>query len=203
VRVKARDAAAEILAQARREAEQIREQARNEGQAEGYAQAQDEVSRQMREFGMTLGNILQAVQTQEVEIFESQRKDFARLILLAVRKALGVEMAERRKEVLDSLLREALEKLESLRQITARVAPEDVEGMELLLNEAKAAFPRLDQWQVKGDAGIASGGVVLETRVGMIDNTLDTRWAEVQAILDRLAGAASGDADGGAAHGGA
>ncbi|MCM0753772.1 flagellar assembly protein FliH [Desulfovibrio aminophilus] len=147
---------------------------------------------------MTLGNILQAVQTQETHIFESQRKDFARLILLAVRKAVGVELAERRKEILDALLRESLEKLESLRQITARVAPEDVEGMELLLNEAKAAFPRLDQWQVKGDAGIASGGVVLETRVGMVDNSLDARWAEVQAVLDRLAGAAS-DADDGAA----
>jgi flagellar assembly protein FliH len=199
VRTKARDAAAEILGEARREAQALKEQARQEGLADGFAQAQSEVERQMREFGLTLGNILEAIQSQEVRVFEAQRQDFARLIRLAVQKAVGVEMAERRKEVLETLLHEALERLESLRQITVRVAPEDVEGMELLLAQARAAFPRLEQWKTRGDKAVASGGVILESRTGMIDNSLDARWKEVADILDRLAGAA----ENGAGHGGA
>lgn len=199
VRAKAQDAAVKLLADARREAQEIKEQARQDGQAEGYAQAQAEVDRQMREFGMTLGTILEAIQTQEVRIFEAQRQDFARLIQLAVHKAVGVEMAERRKEILDTLLQEALERMESLRQITVRVAPEDVEGMEILLAQARAAFPRLEQWKTRGDKTVASGGVILESRTGMADNSLDARWKEVAAILDRLAGALAG----GAEHGGA
>jgi len=106
VRTKARDAAAEILGEARREAQALKEQARQEGLADGFAQAQSEVERQMREFGLTLGNILEAIQSQEVRVFEAQRQDFARLIRLAVQKAVGVEMAERRKEVLETLLHE-------------------------------------------------------------------------------------------------
>jgi len=46
---------------------------------------------------------------------------------------------------------------------------------------------------------VASGGVILESRTGMIDNSLDARWKEVADILDRLAGAA----ENGAGHGGA
>ena len=199
VRAKARDAASEILSEARREAQEIKEKAHQDGLAEGFAQAQAEVDRQMREFGMTLGNILEAIQSQEVRVFDAQRQDFARLIQLAVHKAVGVEMAERRKEILESLLHEALERLESLRQITVRVAPEDVEGMEILLAQARAAFPRLEQWKARGDKTVASGGVILESRTGMADNSLDARWKEVAAILDRLAGAVQNGADDGGA----
>lgn len=199
VRAKAREEATRIVAEARREAVAIKDKAHQEGLTEGYAQAQAEVDRQMREFGLTLGNILEGLQSQEPHLFEAQRQEYVGLVRLAVEKAVAVEMSERRREILGALLQEGLEKLESLRQITLRVAPADVEGMELLLQNARATFPRLEQWQVKGDASIETGGVILETRTGRVDNTTDTRFAAVMAVLDRLAGIPDPDAGTGTA----
>jgi flagellar assembly protein FliH len=186
VREKAAAAAREILAKAVQEADALRALAREEGLAEGLAQAQARTETELRNMAETVQAVCSAVADQGRVVWQARRQDFVALIRLAVEKTLGVELAERRQEILESLLAEALERLETQRQITVRVAPEDVKLVDRLLKIIQTDNPALHQWRIVPDASLGKGGVILETPEGKADNSLDGRFAGVEAILDQM-----------------
>ncbi len=109
------------------------------------------------------------------------------LIRMAVEKTLKVEMSENRKASLESLMQEALDRLESQRQLKITCAAEDAEDLDAFLKIIQERNPSLKYWSVKGDPALAQGGVVVEAAEGKIDNSVATRWQGVEPILDQLA----------------
>ncbi len=110
------------------------------------------------------------------------------LIKLAVEKTLNIELAESRMASIEACLNEAMERLESQRQIVIKCAPEDVQDLEGFIRTIQERNPKLEYWSVKGDPAIESGGVILESADGKVDNTIASRWQGVEPILNQLAG---------------
>ena len=185
VLAKAQHKAQEIIAVALAEAEQVKARAYEEGRAEGYTQASGEVEAQMAEAARTLGQLLEGLRGQGGKLLAHQSADVAQLIRLAVAKAIGCELAEQRAEALSGLLIEALELIDSKRSLTLTIAPQDRELVESLLERATEEYGDLGQVRINESERI-QGGVILESEAGLVDNTPDTRLAEVQAVLDQL-----------------
>ncbi|WP_319543365.1 FliH/SctL family protein [uncultured Pseudodesulfovibrio sp.] len=197
VKKKAMEAAKEIKVLAELEAEALRATARHEGYAEGLALAQEDINHHIQEVSTQGEALLAKLGAHGATLFEERRQDILNLIRLAVEKTLKVELDEKRMASLEALMREALERIESQRQLTIKCHPDDIVGLEEYLHTIQDRNPSLEYWSVKGDASIESGGVVIEGAGGKVDNTIDTRWQSVEPIFDQLAAQiTAGDSEG-------
>jgi len=186
VKAKAREAAKDIKMMAELEAEAMRATARHEGYAEGLAQAQADVEAHTRAVSAEVENIIAQIGAQGSTIFEERRSDVMALIRLVVKKTLAVEMSEQRAASLENLMRQALERIESQRQLTIKCAAGDAEDLRAFIGSIQERTPALKYWTVKGDPSIAEGGVIVEGEEARVDNTVTTRWKGVEPILDQL-----------------
>lgn len=185
VRTKAQVKAKEILAQAMEEAKNIRTAAQEAGLAEGLASSQQQLEEHLHNISTGLGQVIETIQSQADVVWEARRADFVQLIRMAVEKVIGIEMAQRRLEMLDFILEQSVARLESNRVFMIRTNPEDAETMDDLLARAQAGNPKLTKWIIKPDPSITAG-VIIETTDAKVENTTDGRWEGVSAILDQL-----------------
>ncbi|NDV19550.1 flagellar assembly protein FliH [Pseudodesulfovibrio sp. JC047] len=187
VKKKAMEEAKKIKMLAELEAEALRATSRHEGYAEGLAQAQEDVARHIEAISTQGEALLAQLGAQGTTIFEDRRQDIVKLISLTVEKTLKIELDQKRQASLEALMGEALERIDSQRQITVRCHPDDIEGLDEYLKTIQDRNPALKYWTTKGDPSIQSGGVVVEGANGKVDNTIDTRWANVEPLFAQLA----------------
>lgn len=192
VREKAAAMAREVVDSAQAEVEALRVAARDEGLAEGRRQAAQEkeqfLSAQARALAASLGGLCAGCEN----IWNEHRQELVTLVRLTVEKLLNVELAERRAEILASLLAQAVAAIDSTRGLTVVISPGDKELVEELVARARADNPRLSQFTVRAEPALAPGGLRLESEQGMVDNTLEGRWKVIETILDQLAIAEDG-----------
>ncbi len=186
VRVRATQHAAEIMEQARQEAEELRAKAMQEGYDAGLAQAQRELETFQATMSESVSGVLSAIQGQCSGIFSRWRQDIVTLLRAAVQRAVELEISEERAVILENLLVNAVETLDSQRMLTVRVNPEDEQAVADILTATQQRYPGLEAWSVKADPAIGPGGLVVESRDGMVDNTLETRYALVDQILKQI-----------------
>ncbi len=187
VREKATLLAKDILIQALTEAESLKRAAVKQGLAEGESQARARMDAELAKQSESLASALDAIREGRTALWDKHRQDIVTLTRLTVEKMLRIEISKAREEILAGLLDQALEAIDSQRDLVVRVHPDDGELLEDLLGRAKANHPALEQWRVKTDPGLARGGLILESDQGVVDNTLDGRRQSIEAILDQLA----------------
>lgn len=186
VRGKAKNMAKEIIAGALAEAERIRIAAAEEGREEGLARAASEIEAMLGAKADTLAKILDQAQGGGKALWDEYRQDIVILTTLAVEKVLAVELEVQRKEVLAGLLDEALDNIDSQRNLLVRVHPEDADLMGQLLEEAIKIHGSLKNWKIKPDGTLAQGGVILESDQGMVDNSIKARREIIFQVFDKL-----------------
>ena len=187
VKTKAKEKAKEIMMLAELEAEALLATSRHKGYEEGLAQAQADLDQHTQAMSAEVENLLAQLGAQGSVIFDNRKQDIISLIRLAVEKTLKVEMDEKRTESLEALMMESLERIESQRQLAIKCAPEDALDLEAFLQNIQDRNPALKYWTVKGDPTLESGGVIVEAAEGKVDNSVATRWAGVEPIMEQLA----------------
>jgi len=187
VKTKAKEKAKEIMMLAELEAEALRATARHDGYQEGIAQAQADVEQHIHTMSTEVENLMKQLGAQGGTIFQDRRQDIIGLITLAVEKTLSIEIAEKRKQSIESLMLEALDRIESQRQLAIKCHPDEAPDLDAFIRTIQERNPALQYWTVKGDPSIESGGVIVEAAEGKVDNTVATRWAGVRPIMEQLA----------------
>lgn len=186
VRARAQSMAKDLLVQAQAEAEQIKADAHDRGYQEGLQQAQAELDQALASVSQQFGDALASLQSQGRTLFSQQRQEIVGLINLAVNKLIGQAMEQERADVTGRLLEEALERIDSRRELTVRCSPDDQELLDELLRQARQDHPDLENWRIRADKAVQQGGVILDSGVGMVNNTLDARLQSVAAVFDQL-----------------
>ncbi|MFW5734483.1 MAG: type III secretion system stator protein SctL [Oceanidesulfovibrio sp.] len=186
VKARAADKAREVLLAAREEATEIRRQAADEGYEEGVRQAQDELMQAHQQMAESLASSLTAVSEGSIAIWRSYREELVLLVQLAVEKILGITLNASRREVMEALLDEAAAKLEASQGLVLRVHPDDRETLETILEAFGDRYHTLNNWRVEGDASMEPGGLKLESSLGVVDNSLQSRRQVVQDVLNSL-----------------
>ncbi len=186
VRDKAAAMAKSILLEAQREARDLKKQAKAEGHREGRELAKRELDLVREDMAGTLAGYLAAFQSAHGSLWKAQRQDIVSLIQLAVEKAIHLEMSSRNREILEHLLDQAVDALDSRQRLIVRVHPGDEDNMLALLRRARERHPDLGSWRVKTDPDLHAGGLLLESDHGLVDNSVETRLAWIREVLDHL-----------------
>lgn len=189
----ARDIVTQAMARAQTEAQMIRDGARAEvdeavasAREEALAEAQARLDAEFQAQAQAMSGLIQAIQGLGLEVWEARRKDFATLARTFTEKTLGVELAQRRAEVLEKLMHEACARLESHREFTLKVAAQDFDIARALMDEIQAGRPDLGAWKLAVDPAMKLGGVVLETAEMLADNAIESRVALLTPYLEQL-----------------
>ena len=186
VRQKAEEMARGILQAAQSEAKDIRDKAHEEGYAAGLAQAEEELVELRSSMGDTVQVVLGAIEGQAASVHAAWREDLAALVRLAVEKGLGITLAEERAKVLEALFEQAVANLESARRVVVRCNPEDAGAVEDIIAMAKEKYPDTSSWAVRGEAAIDPGGILVESESSLANNTIGSRRAAIEKVLEGL-----------------
>jgi flagellar assembly protein FliH len=175
------DRAEEILAAAHLTAQEIERQAYEEGFQQGQQDGQEVGRRGLEEVVNRLQNLLAALEQEHENLFRQREEVLLKLALMVSEKLVAREL---------SLQPEAICGIieEGFRQVAHQ------EGLRLLVSTPDYEIlqqENLDSWppgvELIADGTISPGGFRLETSLGEVDGTRETRWAlVVQAVQQAL-----------------
>jgi flagellar assembly protein FliH len=195
VRTKVKAKASAIMAEAITEADRLRVTAREEGystgesagMAAGMAAAGEQVQTELNQMAASLGAMLESLAGERAKLWAAYRQDFVDLLRLAVERTIGAEIDGRRQEILGHLLNEALELMEARADLTVVVHPDDEPLLRELWVRAQQERPNLAQIMIRTNPESIPGGLTLESRDGLVDNSIGNRFAAVETIFAHLA----------------
>ncbi|MES2596710.1 MAG: HrpE/YscL family type III secretion apparatus protein [Verrucomicrobiota bacterium] len=167
-----------ILDAARHEATLIRQQALAEAETkrqEGFQQGQEEGKAQIAE------HIVECM-GQSAAYFSKVEDVMVDLVMRAVRSVIG-EMDKH--DLIEKIVRRALESTRNENHVTVRVAPGQADWLKSRLATIMQAFPKIQFLDVQADSRLAENGCVLETEIGVVDATLETQLKAIEKALIR------------------
>lgn len=167
----------EILAVAQMKAQEIEQQAYEEGFQQGLKDGQEVGHRALEEVVKRLQNLVTTLEQDREILFRQREQDLLELVLLVSEKLVARELS-----LHPEYIRQIIE--EGFRQVAHQ------EGMRLLVSPPDYEIfqqENLDAWppgvELRPDGTISPGGFRLETSLGEVDGTRETRWAlVVQAV---------------------
>ena len=202
----ARQEAESLLSTARQEAKNIAEQAKTNGHAEGYAaghaegttkgheeayqhsleETKEELDALRSNMADSVAAVVSAIEGETESIYTDWRDDIIAVCRLAVEKISAVQLEEERVASLTTLLNEAIATLKKDRRLLITVNPEDEPVIADILDSTKAKYPDITMWDVRPNAEISPGGLVVESEYSLAESLVESRKAAVTTILSHL-----------------
>ncbi|TDU70699.1 type III secretion protein L [Prosthecobacter fusiformis] len=167
-----------ILEAARHEAALIRQKAETDAEKKleaGYLKGQEEGKAKIAE------HIIECM-GQSAVYFSKVEDVMVDLVMRAVRQVIG-EMNQR--DVVERLVRRALESTRNESQITIRVSPGQADWIKNRISAIMQTFPKIQFLDVQPDPRLSENGCILETEIGVVDATLETQLKAIEKALIR------------------
>ena len=171
--------AAEIIAAAEAEAARIREEAK--------AAFEDE-KRRGYEKGISDGKMEIALQKLDqvdssVAFMEGVEEKMAEVVMKAL-KTCVTEIGDR--EMVVQIVRKTMAAvIRTQRNVTLKVAPEQVEAIRTRVSELTASFPTIETFDVVEDPRLKGAACILETEAGVADASVETQLAAIEKSLKK------------------
>jgi len=156
-----------------------------QGLAEGTKKKEEELSSVFSSLQSAIVE-LEAAKKELVEKLEPQVVD---LVLRASEVVIGREILASGAN-LEKIIKPVLTKVPDAARIIIRVNPQDLNQLREFSNDI-VEDGKIESLEVVSDANISQGGCVIDTDVGMIDATLETR---IDQMKDGIKGAGPDDA---------
>ena len=156
---------------------------REDGWREGYASGISSLEQFKQEYATKvssqIGSMIESLSAQLDELQQDMARAMATCATGLARQAVRSEL-EHRPELVAQVATEALESLLSnARHIVLHVHPKDLP----LISQGSAEILSTRGVRILGDTSITPGGCLVESDIGMIDATVETRWRRAVASI--------------------
>ena len=169
----------EILATAREKAQDIERQAYEEGFHQGQKDGQEVGQRALEEVTQRLQHLVETLE-QDRESLYRQREGFLLELVLLVSEKLVARELSLQPEAIRQIIEEGFQQVAHLEGLRLLVSPPDYE----ILQQST-----LESWplgvELTADGTITPGGFRLETALGEVDGTLETRWVLIKEAVQQ------------------
>ncbi len=179
-----------ILSEANEKAKLIVEEAKKKAE-KIISDAQDQAKKIVEEAKLSYKEELEITKKEKEKLkniiaatpslIENEVKKLSDMILpivkIIIKKILEKEIDE---ELVNRRVLSALAKIYDTATITLRVNPTDIQ----IINQIKDSLPQ--NVEIQPDPSIESGGVVVESRLGIMDKTTTFQWKMVEDIIDEI-----------------
>jgi flagellar assembly protein FliH len=167
----------EILAKAQSQAQDIERRAYEEGFRQGLKDGQEVGRRGLEEVVQRLLHLVEELDLEKERLLERREEWLVKLVLVVSRKLVARELSLHQ-EVIREIIAQAFHQLSHQEGLKVVVSPQDY---EILSQE------NLDSWpsgvELVADGSLTPGGVRLETALGEVDGSVETRWQLVEEVI--------------------
>jgi flagellar assembly protein FliH len=170
--------AREILAQAEATRQHIERQAYEEGFRQGQEDGREVGLRGLEEVTGRLRDLLTELAQARERLYREREEDMVRLALAVARQVVGREL-RLHPGLIRPLLQQAFQALSHREGLRLHLHPGDLEALS---GASREAWP--PEVELVPDATLTPGGFRLETALGELDGTLETRWERVVRAIE-------------------
>ena len=179
--------AAKIVEQAQVEAQAIRARAEAEGRAaaeQTIAKLLDQrVGKQLETLRPALDRVVAEIQASRGEWQEQWRRGAVGLAIGIAERIVRREI-EKRPEISEAWIAEALQLAAGSSEITIRLSPQDMSHLRGHAEKLCEATAGVAEARFEADASITPGGCVVETRHGVVDQQIESQLERLAEELD-------------------
>ena len=153
----------------RREAEEEYARRRAEGYETGLEKGKAEIAERMVDYMGRSAAYFSKVEGVLIDV-----------VMRAARRVIG-EFDQ--KEVVERVVRRALEATRNEGHVTVRVAPALADDLKSRIGNILGEFPKVEFLEVVPDSRVPEGGCILETELGFVDASLETQFKAIEKAL--------------------
>ncbi|MDZ7373502.1 MAG: FliH/SctL family protein [candidate division KSB1 bacterium] len=149
-----------------------------DGFQEGYRQAQED----LRPLIASLREATRTVQEERDRLIRDAELVVVRLAYEVAKKIVGHEV-QMRSDAIVYIVREALRRIADRDRIVIRLNPQDARAVRNHPALRPELFDSFEAVEIREDEEVGRGSCLVETSSGLIDASLDTQLAEIEAAL--------------------
>ena len=165
------------------EKEETLKKAYESGYQQGLEKANLEQAEKTREFL----SVINEMAIEKRKIFENAEPELMRLSIAIAEKVIQTQI-EKQPSVFRHILEEALQKVTDKDHVLIKVNPKDltfVKSYKDVYQKELSDFKRLD---IQEDSSINKGGCIIETKLGFIDSSINTKIELITQALEKTLG---------------
>jgi flagellar assembly protein FliH len=174
-----------ILEEAYRDSKKILENARNEGFQKGLREGHQMGFQQYQELLDEARALKQQMLEEKKLSAHALEKDIVRLVIESVRKVIKHEISESH-EIMLNLVREGINKCTFTESLIVRVSEMDYDLISAYKNRVYMMTEGIEDIEIKTDAALSSGSVIIETASGRVDSSVGTQMEIVENLFYEL-----------------
>lgn len=156
-----------------------------EARVKGYEDGFNEVKKQYEDLLTEAEYIREHARIEYNDVLASIESDAVNIILDIAKKVIGNELSTNKENIL-FLIRQAFEKCANKENIILKVSPDDFEyiceNKESLLSMVEG----IGELDIKKESSLKSGGCIVETPLGSIDASLQTKLKKIEESFREL-----------------
>lgn len=168
----------ELIEAARAEADRIVAEARAVYESEKKRGYDDGLEEGKFNLSLQMMDTIEAT----VNYFANVENEITDTVLLAVKKILG-EFDDH--DLILRIVRSVLAVARNQKQVTLRVAPQQLETVRENLTTIMADFPSINFIDVVADGRLQEGGCLLESEIGVVDASLEIQLNAIRTALKK------------------
>lgn len=174
-----------ILEEAYSDSQRITENARQEGYQKGYQDGQEAGFREYQELLEEVKLMKQGILEEKRRTAQLLEKDLIQLVIQAVHKVIRHEISENH-ELLLNLIQEGINKCTFTESLIIRVSDVDYDLISVYKNRVYMMTEGIEDIEIKSDASLNSGSIIIETASGRIDAGIETQIRVVENLFNEL-----------------
>ncbi|GEM_PF-6972567 len=154
----------------------------DEGKVEGYQEAEAHL-------GTLIANvdtILKTLEEEREKLLRDHEKALLDLVFKMTEKIVGA-LSEAQQNLIEKTLRELLTNLAIEGKIRIFIHPDDQKALQEMMPQLQKSIPDMEDLRIITDAGISRGGCIIDGSNAKLDARLETRLAEMQRQLIKIA----------------
>lgn len=161
----------------------IEQQSFQKGFSEGVKKGKD-LQRQESQHAMNaVTNLIEELNQLKQNILLQAEGEMLELALAVAQKVIHTECAERR-EIIQSVLRDAIKSIIDRDNLKIRLHPEDYQHIMEIKIEFLSTLDGAKNVVFEQDESIGRGGAVIDTQFGELDARVDQQFNEIRAALN-------------------
>ncbi|MDE6773109.1 MAG: flagellar assembly protein FliH [Treponemataceae bacterium] len=177
---KAKDEAAQIIADAQAQQDALAERSQKDGYEQGRTEGYDEGKAEVGRLIERTHAILDEVISRREEILRSTEQQIVELVILMTRKVVKL-LSESQKNVVMANVLEALKKVRGRGKVNIRVNLADLKLTTEHAQNFVRQFESVEGVSVYEDSSVDKGGCVVETDFGAIDARIASQLGELES----------------------
>lgn len=181
--IDAKTAASELIENAKKEEKKIRQNAYDEGFNSGKEQCELEATKRCMKKIEDVEKVVAAIKDMGNDLINQYEAKLIQLVMTIVKTIVKKEV-EIDSSIIKDCIKNALEEILDKSMVVIHINPDDYNIInEYLTNQFKS--PGSPEIILSKDTNIHRGGALIESKMGVIDVTMQTRWEILEKILDK------------------